>query len=325
MSAHPTRCQGGVGDGCGRIFINKTVSGLCSKCSLLASLGDDSMEFKNARKYGQCKGCGGAWRYFLGGFCDDCEPENQAPTPSSIPPPPQAPAAIHSLSQQAVEKARIERANAVAGRMRKQTNPLHTTSGLNAARSNLASQTPSDKIWIQIEARVNDGSKRKGASTDPMFGRSGRAWGREEFLSAKYLLQQQSLLSVSEVLADSLRTINIVWEKHHSISLTIVSEEVELRFSGNKVFHHGTQHGTVGDTFDLYMTGDMAHLYKTTSSGKSAATSIPQMHMEVIVDKVSFDKRARALQGTDDESKVISSIQTTRTRTRKRRHRSPSS
>ncbi|KAG6907096.1 hypothetical protein DXG01_010545 [Tephrocybe rancida] len=141
--------------------------------------------------------------------------------------------------------------------------------------------------------------KPQSASVDPTFGRSGRPWGKEEYLT--------------EVVDDSLKTLNQIWEKDHPISL--IRDEIDLRFSGNKVFHHGTQHGTVGDTFDLYMTGDMAHLYKPgVPQGKTSA-SLPQMHMELVINKVAFDKRARALQGTaDDEIEITLTRKSTRKR-----------
>ncbi|KAG6905156.1 hypothetical protein DXG01_004494 [Tephrocybe rancida] len=194
-----------------------------------------------------------------------------------------------ALAQQAIDKAKSERRNTMINCLKKKgTNALHTSDGLNDARSNLVSQSPPDKIWIQIEVQVNDGSKHRGASVDPTYGRSGRPWGPDDFLP--------------DVLEDVLKTINMVWEKHHSISLVI--DKVELQFSGNKVFHHGTQHATVGSTYKLYLTGDMAHLYKPGPQSKGSAL-LPQMHLEVIIDKVA---------GATDESTVAK----THTQTQKR-------
>lgn len=38
-------CQNNDGDGCGEMFGNKSSIGLCAKCSKLATLKDDSLEY----------------------------------------------------------------------------------------------------------------------------------------------------------------------------------------------------------------------------------------------------------------------------------------
>ncbi|KAF8056186.1 kinase-like domain-containing protein [Lyophyllum atratum] len=277
-----SRCQTASGDGCGRTFPNKDSAGLCRKCSLLSSLEVGTEPFETTNGYPQCKGCGGTWRYFRGSLCDDCGKENQAPEPQA------AAQSIGLLSTQAVEAAKAARAHAMDARVtKKKTNPLHTTAALNSARASVSTTAASDKIQVSVEVRVKDVSKRSSMSTDPTFGRWGRPWAKDDYLS--------------EVLDDSLKCANSVWEKEKPVSL--IRQEVEFRFANNKVFLPGTQNATVGETYTRYMTGEHAVFYQSSDARAKAAKG-PTLFLELYINKVAYDKRVQAIQGSDGDEEV---------------------
>jgi hypothetical protein len=86
----------------------------------------------------------------------------------------------------------------------------------------------------------------------------------------------------------------IKWVSFRSdmISLTIcqhISDEVEFRWTGNKLFLPGDANLQVGEVYNRYMTGEMAHYYSGPSSRtKKAAGSQPpfSMAVELYVDKL---------------------------------------
>ena len=73
--------------------------------------------------------------------------------------------------------------------------------------------------------------------------------------------------------------------------LIIYSDEVEFRWTGNKLFLPGDANKPVGEVYDTYLTGDMAHFYSAsgtaTKTTKKAAGSQPQFSMavELYIDK----------------------------------------
>lgn len=68
----------------------------------------------------------------------------------------------------------------------------------------------------------------------------------------------------------------------------VFSDEVEFRWSGNKIFLPGDASRTVGEVYTLYQTGDMAHFYASSGSrAKKASSAHPQytMALELYIDK----------------------------------------
>lgn len=68
----------------------------------------------------------------------------------------------------------------------------------------------------------------------------------------------------------------------------IQSDEVEFRWTGNKLFLPGDANRTVGEVYNTYLTGDMAHFYSAVgSTTKKASGSKPQFSMavELYIDK----------------------------------------
>lgn len=67
------------------------------------------------------------------------------------------------------------------------------------------------------------------------------------------------------------------------------SDEVEFRWAGNKLFLPGDANRAVGDIYNTYLTGDMAHYYAApgTSKAKKATGAQPQfsMALELYIDK----------------------------------------
>ncbi|KAF8664631.1 hypothetical protein AX14_006707 [Amanita brunnescens Koide BX004] len=191
------------------------------------------------------------------------EPELSTPSPSAI--------SMNVLQAIAVSKA--AHANALDIHLKKTKNPLHTTAGLNQARASTAATAAAlDRIQIHIEVCVKGSSKRDQMSMDPSFGKWGRPWAKEAF--------------ISKVLDDSLATVNLTWEKERGISL--IRDEVELRFSQNRIFLPGTQNLTVGEIHEMYMTGDFASIYVT--GHRSMSIKGPTLFLELYVDKLAFKK-----------------------------------
>jgi len=68
----------------------------------------------------------------------------------------------------------------------------------------------------------------------------------------------------------------------------VQSDEVEFRWTGNKLFLPGDANRPIGEGYNTYLTGDMAHFYSTVgSSTKRASDSKPQLSMavELYIDK----------------------------------------
>jgi len=69
-------------------------------------------------------------------------------------------------------------------------------------------------------------------------------------------------------------------------------DEVEFRWTGNKLFLPGDVNKLVGEVYDTYLTGDMAHFYSAsgtnTKTTKKAAGLQPQFSMavELYIDKL---------------------------------------
>lgn len=68
----------------------------------------------------------------------------------------------------------------------------------------------------------------------------------------------------------------------------VQSDEVEFRWTGNKLFLPGDANRPVGEVYNTYLTGDMAHFYSAVgSTTKKASGSKPQFSMavELYIDK----------------------------------------
>jgi len=84
--------------------------------------------------------------------------------------------------------------------------------------------------------------------------------------------------------------VEVLW---HTDMLPVVhGDEVEFRWTGNKVFLPGDVDKLVGKVYDTYLMGDMAHFYSAsgtnTKTTKKAAGSQPQFSMavELYIDKL---------------------------------------
>ena len=85
---------------------------------------------------------------------------------------------------QAIAVSKAARANALDVRLKKTKSPLHTTAGLNQARaSTTAAAAALDRIQIHVEVHVKQSSKRDQMSMDLSFGKWGRPWAKEAFIS----------------------------------------------------------------------------------------------------------------------------------------------
>jgi len=68
----------------------------------------------------------------------------------------------------------------------------------------------------------------------------------------------------------------------------VQSDEVEFCWTGNKLFLPGDANRPIGEVYNTYLTGDMAHFYSAVgSSTKKASGSKPQFSMavELYIDK----------------------------------------
>lgn len=281
-------CHSEDGDGCGGHFVNKKTPGLCAKCSKLASLSDKPSELEKWKAYPQCRKCGVAWKNLVSPACGACT----ILTPSGLARPSSTgdvnanghrdgasdALTVEQLQATAVESSRVARAHAMDVRLNKHTNPTIAIAKANSVSCN------ESKILVTIECRVKSLSKRDQKQMDPSLGKWAKPWSKDTYLS--------------EVLDDALATVNTSWEKTESMNL--LRDEVEFRWSGNKVFHPGTQNETIGTAFKEYMTGDMALFYvNKSSSNHKGRKNQPEMALELYIDKVAFMDRHDALREAD--------------------------
>ncbi|EDR07665.1 uncharacterized protein LACBIDRAFT_327547 [Laccaria bicolor S238N-H82] len=200
------------------------------------------------------------------------------------------------LIQTAVTTSRLARAQAFDARLNKQPAPnppaIHTTAGLSTARVN-NTPTGENKVFIIVECRIKSNQKREQNSTDADCGRWGKPWSKEDYLT--------------EVLDDSLVTLNSHWSRRYGMELT--RDEVEFRWAGNKRFLPGTVNDQVGNVYNAYMTGDMG-LYYASNEARSKKSTAPKnqyfMALELYIDKPRFIQRRNNGGSSPDISKSIS-------------------
>ena len=113
----------------------------------------------------------------------------------------------------------------------------------------------------------------------------------------------------AEVLDEYLATLNVGWSNEAGMALNVSvffqliflttesiniflivnGDEVEFRWVGNKLFLPGDANQAVGDIYNTYLTGEMAHYYAVpgASTAKKAASARPQfsMALELYIDK----------------------------------------
>jgi hypothetical protein len=75
----------------------------------------------------------------------------------------------------------------------------------------------------------------------------------------------------------------MVW---HSLIYTLHRDEAEIRLHGNKRLLTGSQLGTVGDTYNMYMVGENAAFYKPSEARIKAAKG-PTLCFEIYIDQVA--------------------------------------
>ncbi|KAH7889504.1 kinase-like domain-containing protein [Phlebopus sp. FC_14] len=290
MAVFSRLCVGEDGDGCGRLFPHKTSSGMCAKCQKLSGLAPGSIDFELWRSMPQCKGCGIAWKNLQSDLCGTCEskgagssPEQQDTSPSS---------SLSQISMNAVEIAKQARAQATSTHLKKSPRGdirnLSTTAGLNYAK-NGGGQPGSDKIKIAIEVRIKGTSKR--SNVGDSYGKWIKSWAKDVYLT--------------EVLEDSLAALNVTWEKEEGMSLIL--NEVQFRFPGNKNFHPSNQLKSVGYVYSAYILGESADFYKPKDL-QSKEVKGPAVFFELFVDRPATHKRGRAPQGSSSDDDFTESI-----------------
>lgn len=207
-------------EGCGRSFAHKYTVGLCKKCSLLSTLIDGSADFLNAQVRFPPKYVAffRSEIHFLRPF-DSARAAEELGSTSKVQPvmivlkrrmsavsasymchPPfefSEPYAdstldanghsIKALSAQAIDTAKVARAHSMDVRMHHKRkdplNVLNTTGGLIHARSNNTNNLSYNKINVHCEVRLKDGVRRTSTQTDPGYGKWGRPWSKDAYLS----------------------------------------------------------------------------------------------------------------------------------------------
>ncbi|KAJ3980301.1 kinase-like domain-containing protein, partial [Lentinula detonsa] len=135
-------------------------------------------------------------------------------------------------------------------------------------------------ILVTFSCRVK-GSGRSKDAIDFSCGTWGKAWAKMDY--------------ISEVKDDALATVNVGWEKREGVSL--LSTEIELRWSGNKVLMANTLGLSVYDFIKYHTQGSEGYFYdlsETKSRGdKSKKDTAPPLTvaLELYIDKASFLER----------------------------------
>jgi len=128
----------------------------------------------------------------------------------------------NDLARAAVETSRLARSQAFEARIHKQpAASIHTTAALMAARIN-NTPTGDTKIFITVECRLKSSMKREQKTTSEDCGRWGKPWSKEDYLSGTvpHLFSEITLTtSYTEVLDDSLVTLNSHWSKLYGMGL----------------------------------------------------------------------------------------------------------
>jgi hypothetical protein len=200
------------------------------------------------QSYKQCESCGVAWKNLDSVKCARCE---KPPTSSVMVPEVPEPTVnqsmlrvtihvsshnnnlffsdsaghVQGLARIATDTAHAARSHAMDVRIKKQ--PLHTTAGLSAAKSNM--NTGENKVFITAECRIKSTSKKDQKTTDPDCGQWGKPWTKETYLSGM-LLSSYSHISIrivshyardsmTEVLDDYLATLNVSWANNGGMVL----------------------------------------------------------------------------------------------------------
>ncbi|KAJ3986984.1 kinase-like domain-containing protein [Lentinula detonsa] len=283
--------QNDDGDGCGRVFENKSGEGLCAKCRKLGALSEGSNEYNAWKGYAQCIKCGIAWKNFQGGICGTCESKSQCNEIEEI--------TLEKRAQIAAEATRKAHLIAVDSRLHKhkEPSPLHNTAALDAAKANSASSAADkDRILITFSCRVKTGRAKD--TVDFSAGTWGKAWAKTDY--------------ISEVMDDALATLNLGWEKREGMSLLV--NEAELRWSGNKVLMPNTLGLQVYDFIKAHTQGSEGFFYElseTKGKGeKSKKDGVPPVTvaLELYIDKAVFVQRKEHMSVPTLKTTVVSVI-----------------
>jgi len=108
----------------------------------------------------------------------------------------------NDLARATLETSRLARAQAFDAHLHKQPStgpaPIHTTAGLLAARVN-NTPTGDAKIFITVECHLKSSMKWEQKSTSEDYGRWGKPWSKETYLSGSPFLYQL-ILSISDAI-----------------------------------------------------------------------------------------------------------------------------
>ncbi|KAF8908220.1 kinase-like domain-containing protein [Gymnopilus junonius] len=274
-------CESDNGNGCGHHFPKKSSSSLYAKCNKLTSLSEGSADYELWKAYCQCESCSIAWKNLTTAKCGCCiavdTPQPHGGQLAS------AEVDAQNVTHIALETSRAARANVMEACLMKQPavlQALHTTAGLSAAKSNMV--TGDNKVFIEAQCCIKTALLCDQKHTDPGCGQWGKPWPKDAYMS--------------EVLEDYLATLNVRWCADHGMAL--INEEVEFQWMGNKLFLPGDANLQVGEVYNRYMTGKMAHYYSGPSSRtkRAAGSQLPfSMAVKLYVDKVKFTQCHKAL------------------------------
>ncbi|KAF9443060.1 hypothetical protein P691DRAFT_764637 [Macrolepiota fuliginosa MF-IS2] len=270
-------CASNSGDGCGSISPHKSTSGLCVNCEKLSELEDGTPAYNQWKSYQQCIGCGMAWKNLSHPICGCCKQ-------------------LHSTSEtQGFKQANctVTVTSPASGTLQQATDVAqqHIAAAiwLLTAKANIAGDP--NKVFITISGGQVTTPSSHQQNIDPDLGSWGCSWSKSDYMT--------------EVLNTALITLNSCWAKTHGMELE--HDEVELCWTGNKIFLSGTANGTVKSVYKQYMTGEMAAFYAPSDVKTKHATgglkNQQVMSLKIYIDKgklsyLCTNKASDGLSGT---------------------------
>ncbi|KAJ3832540.1 hypothetical protein F5878DRAFT_646688 [Lentinula raphanica] len=186
------------------------------------------------KAYVQCTSCGVAWKNFQGGVCGPCKVSDRDGQN------------IQTTIKSATDAARAAHLVAVDQRLNKNKpgKAIHSTAGLDNAKANTATgASDNDQVLIIFQCRL-----KTNRTKDPInygTGSWGKSWARSDFMT--------------EVRDNALNTVNVSWEKSEGMSL--LSTEIDVRWSGNKVLMPNTMGLTIQDFVKVHTAGNQGYFY----------------------------------------------------------------
>ncbi|RDB26567.1 hypothetical protein Hypma_005670 [Hypsizygus marmoreus] len=258
-------------EGCGLEFPEKTLEGLCRRCTALDALSPESDAYQATSQISQCLSCGVLWKHMpFKNLCGTC---HRKPAESEA----------AGLVGDGVSAVNAHRSEAFAQRLKRPptinqlakvsaqpTLPL-TTAGLDTFRN--VGYNDADCIKVCVEARTN-------GKIDARLGTTSRAYPPNMLVDAN---------TSTEVLENILTTLNPTWEKANSRSLQL--SDIDLRMHGNQTIIPGSQNSTLQDFYEVHKRSASSEIYFGKLPKMAACLKGKVLAIELWIDTSAYEER----------------------------------